>query len=254
MNAETIAQSRDTSGSGMSSEAYRQHVIDVIWRYASRNGTLDSRQVFHELKDVTGRSYSTVKNWMHFGIGLPDVEALSFVVSHWGIPAEELFPQRVPVAVEPPPELAAEEAPAAASSLSNEPHVLPAFGRPNVRAINRVFSKYTANPTWCVWVQQPNADAAGVVDQGEVMLVDPQIERITGAGLYILRIPLASGGEDMVTRWVQPLTGQALARVSLPNTKIQIGMSEEFPLFADGKFGNGIAVVGKVLSVNRAVG
>lgn len=239
---------------GLSSEEYRQHVVDTIWRYASQGGALDGRHVFHQIKDVTNRSYSTVKNWMHFGIGLPDLEALSLIISHWGIRPEELFPQRIPVAVEPSPPTDSEiQNPALANSvLAGEPQVLPVFGRSTARAVSTVFAKYSSSPTRCVWVQQPNGDAAGVVDQGEVMLVDPQIERITESGLYILRVPMPSGGEVMVTRLVHPLTGCARARVSLPNTKYQIGISEEVPL-VDGELGHGIAVVGRVLSVNRAL-
>lgn len=230
---------------GVSSEEYREYVAAVILRYASNGGELDLPQVYHRVRQITGRGYSTIKGWLHLGIGIPDLEAMARICASLRIPPAEIFPPNLLSGIVP----SAEEPARADSSLALLPDVIPLTGRNVTESARRALARYAIPGATLVLLQQVGGDATGVIESGELMLVNTSVETISCAGVYVLRMPGSTG--QMCTRMVQPLVGKPAALVSLVGNRMQ-GQAEELPMNGT-EFVGGVSVLGHVVAVLRGL-
>ena len=226
-------------GHGTADEHYREHLCQLVTRYAGTDGDLDGGS-YQILMSVTGRSLSTLKNWFRYSNGMPDLAAMARIVAHWKIPPHEVFPSAS--AVEPGAQGAAAEEPIP-TDIGAGTVALPFASGQDRGLVRQALQRYSLQSETLVWLRQDSGDAAGVVENGELMLVDTSVERIQQAGLFVLR---TNDPEPVIcTRMVQPLIGRPEARISLPGSKLA-GAWEDMPL-QDGLLKGPITVLGRVV-------
>lgn len=200
--------------------AYRHYIADLIMSYASQNKELDNAETFRRVMAVTGRTLTTVKNWLHYKTNLPDLASISRMVQHWHIPPRQIFAQPV------------EEVGAMASTRWTARESLP-FAEPTSQLLvspyrqrdhsqlDRALIKYTDHPRATLLVRYDSSDMLDEIRPGELMLADPTFEEINGSGLYLLRFNGLAGRQITCVRHVDVLLGERAVRLScgaaLPN-------------------------------------
>lgn len=234
-------------------QAFRDHVAQVVMHHVGTEVDLaESRhRALVELAATTGRSLSTIKNWVNYRTGSPDLESMARIMARWKVAADDVFPPHLLRALSTGPDAPA--APAAEMPIAaKDAVVLRLSGRNDVAQVSEATQRYSDRATGLIFVRQEGHDAAGVVEAGELMLVDASVERIERSGLYILRIPGASGDNVTVLRTVHRLVSKSAARVHVAGQALS-SFGEELDLTAEHTFVTGIAVLGRVVAVLRAV-
>lgn len=233
-----------------SSEAYIEHISRLVLRYGKERGLRDT-DAFKELMGVTGRGFSTVKNWLRYRTGLPDLEAMARIQAHWRIPADEIF--RADLIGLGSPDTGGGTVSATGLSTRGDVAVLAlsSLGQTDLRS--RMLQRYGSAVSNMVLLAQEGADASGVVEAGDLMLVDTSVDRIRRAGLYVLCMADGTEAGQVCTRQVTPLMGRPVARVAITSQALGI-LPEELPLDNNGRFeSDSVSVLGRVVGVMRAL-
>lgn len=199
---------------GISSEQYRQHILNLVRQYSGffHASPHEVPTVYKRIAAVTGRGYTTVKNWLHFNIGVPDLDAMARMSVSFRIPPQEVFP---PDLLEG--SVAGHQDVQPAGSLSMMSNIIPLNTRGNDTA-RQALARYAPIGSNLVLLQQVGSDAAGTVEHGQLMLCNSSIENIPFAGTFVLSAP---GMEDsLCTRFVRPLFDQGIAEISYLGSKV----------------------------------
>lgn len=188
----------------------RTRIADIIMAHATRNNTLTSPQAIREVCRVTGRSNSTVKSWLHFKATFPDLGSLARIINHYKIPREAVLPDDLADLVEGDVEAAAEPV-----RLALGEEATYSFYAPNdPSSLDRALLKYTEAPRHTLFVKHDSSDMLDQIRPGELMLVDPTCEEITGAGIYMLRFSMPNQPTRSFVRNVEPLMSEPAVRIS----------------------------------------
>lgn len=250
--------------------AYRDHIARVVLGYvdsANREAALAKgtapggeqplvKDAVQQLMEVTGMSLSTVRNWFRRKTGMPDLASMARIVSRWGIQPDEVFPPSLIDGMRLSGSSSAavdQSAPhSGTASASADAAVLLPSGRNDVLSVKAALQRYSANPESLIFLRQEGTDATGVVEHGELMLVDASVERIVGSGFYVVRIAGPGGRTTVALRMVQALMGKQAVKVSAASQSLA-NLWEEVPLNADSTFQDGITVLGRLLAVLRSL-
>jgi hypothetical protein len=224
--------------------AFRKRIAEVILRHARLDGASDAA-IYNQITELTGRSYSAVKSWLRYKISLPDLRSMAQIVEHWKIPLTEVFaPGQVNAGSTDKNSLARWGSAAGPVLFDLSP-----LGTTEER--ERGFAKYSAATDSLVLMQHDSIDTAGMLEAGDLMLVDTSVESIQQSGVYVLRVGREDTGERIYTRQVQLLLGKPCARVSTPGAANAQG--EDLPI-RNGLFEyDDITVLGRVRGTLRAV-
>jgi hypothetical protein len=228
---------------------YRRYVGDLLARYATRNGSLEPPEAMAELVAVTGKSLSTVRNWLVYRQYLPDLESFAKIVLHWRIPATEVFPADLEniLLSEPPhdtkPIASQGVAPPGAFDIRDAVMFSP-FGNKDQSVVIKALSKYTDFPRSTMFVRMESADMEEKIRIGEIMLADCSDEQISRNGMYLLRYTGQSGAVHTCVRMVIVLAGQNLAKLVCLNPLFS--SSDETVPLVDGQLPSHITILGRV--------
>lgn len=226
-------------------KVYRQRVAQLILQYVQRDGESES-SAYHQLMEVTGRGYSTIRNWLRYHLALPDLEAMAKIVDHWNIPAEKVFG-----AWKASPGGTAAKVPAGSLVLEDpDSHgalMLPLSTTGSGEERRIALRRYSSAPDHLILMAYDGADCPGVIENGEFMLVDTSCEAVGESGVYVLTWNSSS---KLHTRIVHPLLGKPMAMITALSERLAPA-AEEVPL-NDGVLADGaVRVFGRVVGVLR---
>jgi hypothetical protein len=187
---------------------------------------------------------------------MPDLASMARIVSRWAIPPDQVFPGALVSAMRlSSGDSTAADPPAAhvgGASASAEAAVLLPSGRNDLQSVKAALQRYSATPEALIFVRQEGTDATGVVEHGELMLIDASVERIMGSGFYVVRIAGPGGRTTVALRMVQALMGRQAVKVSAASQSLA-NLWEEVPLTAQGTFQEGITILGRLVAVLRSL-
>jgi hypothetical protein len=232
--------------------AYRDHVARLVLSHVETAAGESAlvKDAVHQLMDVTGMSLSTVRNWFRRRSGMPDLASMARIVARWSIAPEEVFPPNLlgtmRLSTQPAEDQQCAPTHGASASVIGEAAVLLLSGRNDALSVKAGLQRYSATPEALILVRQEGTDSTGVVEHGELMLVDASVERIIGSGFYVLRVPGPGGRTSLALRSVQPLLGREAVRVSAASQSLA-SFWEEVALGPNGSLQNGITILGKMV-------
>ena len=227
--------------------AYKSHVAAVVLKAITQDGAVATYDAFRQVVEVTGRTLSTVKNWLGAQIHPPDLASLARIVEHWKIPAESIFPAKLLGKL-------------SASSSSAVKHVagieedITAVELIPIQSSDSPASRlallyYSKNPEKALFIRQEDSDN----DQlrlGELAMIDPTFEELGGDGFYLLKIRRPGrAGSAICIRFISTMVGEPTLRLSRSSTS-PIESQETIPL-VNGGLPAHIIVLGKVIAVLR---
>lgn len=226
----------------------RRRIASLILRYVQADGTSKSDAI-KAVADATGRSVSTVKNWLLYHLALPDLEAMAQIVARWSIPAFEVFeclsqqPKASPVTLPPRPSTGLPD---------NDLGMLVPLSSIAHPSLLRALRRYSDSPDHLV-IQQFECPDSPVVSHGELMFIDTSVETVLPiGGTYVLSVLDPDGRVQLHTRRVQPLIGRPSAQVAMLSPD-HLQLTEEFPLVGGVLAGGKVRVFGKVVAVVKSL-
>ena len=225
--------------------AYRDYIAELVLEYVSERGQLDSPEAYRRVMQATGRTLTTVKNWLTHRVNFPDVASLARIVQRWQIAPAEVFPLHLEA-------LLAGLPPEAATNVFagwSDDHVPLPLHDPS--KLDQALLKYTPHPKSAVYVRQSGTDMLDQIRPDELMLIDPSCEEIRAPGMYLLKF--ARPGEAQITcvRNAKPLMGEPAVQLSMGTAMAPAG-AEVVPL-SKGRLPSHITVLGRVVGVLRQV-
>lgn len=199
---------------GVSSEQYRKHILNLVRHYSgfSSASPHEVPTVYKRIAAITGRGYTTVKNWLHFNIGVPDLDAMARMSVSFRIPPQEVFP---PDLLQGSIDTIQDSQPAGA--LAQMSNIIPLTTRGSDTA-KQALARYAPLGSNLVLLQQIGSDAAGTIEHGQLMLCNSSIENIPFAGTFVLSAPGME--ESLCTRFVRPLFDQGIAEISYLGSQV----------------------------------
>ena len=227
--------------------AYKSHIAAVILKAITRDGDVATYDAFRQVVEITGRTLSTVKNWLGAQIHAPDLASLARIVEHWEIPPETLFPASLL------DKLSATPSPSAKRIADIEDDITPVNLIPihssDSPASRLALLYYSENPEKALFIRQEDSDN----DQlrlGELAMIDPTFEELGGDGFYLLKIRRPGrAGSAICIRFISTMVGEPILRLSRSSSS-PIESVEHLPL-VDGGLPGHIIVLGKVIAVLR---
>lgn len=226
---------------------YKNHLAAVILKAITRDGEVATYDAFRQVVEVTGRTLSTVKNWLGAQIHAPDLASLARIVAHWKIPPDSVFPARL---LE---QLSAPTSPAVKRVAGIEEDItavdLIPIQSAQSPASRLALLYYSKNPEKALFIRQEDSDN----DQlrlGELAMIDPTYEELGGDGFYLLKIKRPGrAGSSICIRFISALVGEPTLRLGRSSSS-PIESVELIPL-VDGGLPGHIIVLGKVIAVLR---
>lgn len=224
---------------------YRHHVANVILRHVTKDGNREPAEAYRRVMAVTGRALGTVKNWLTYRTNFPDMASVARIVDRFSIPPEDFYPAHLQQLLSGVPE----EAPSEGGLAGGEPPVLSPYRPGDPATVDRALSKYTDHPRSAVFYRQSGSDMLDQIRPGELMLVDPTCEQISGSGMYLLRFSPEGQAETTVVRMVDVLMGEPAVRLSC-GSAMPPSSVETIPLVKGGLPPH-ITVLARVVGVLR---
>ena len=225
---------------------YRYYIADLILRYASKEGILSNMDAYREIMRVTDRTVGTVKNWIAYRAGSPDMSSLARIVDHWKIPYHELFPTTV---TEMLAGISPTQSPKDTSDMSDEHLLISLYSSTDPAKLDRAFAKYTDHPKASLFVRQEGNDMMEEIRPGELMLVDPTIEQVRGGGMYLLKFSTQGEPDRTCVRSVERMVGEPAVRLRCGSLMPE-SSTEVLPL-TQGQLPENITVLGQIVGVLR---
>ena len=227
--------------------AYKAHIAALILKAITRDGSIETYTAFRQVTGITGRTLSTVKNWLAYQSNLPDLASLARICEHWNIAPESVFPAKLLVKLSEP----------ATDSVSSRAFVEDELSSVQLIPIRSSDSPadrqallfYSKNPEKALFIRQEDSDN----DQlrlGELAMIDPTVEELGGDGFYLLKIRRpGSTGSAICIRFISVMVGEPALRLSRSSSS-PVESIELIPL-VDGGLPGHIIVLGKVIAVLR---
>jgi len=225
---------------------YKAHIAAAVLKAITQDGEIETYTAFRQVVSVTGRTLSTVKNWLAYQSNLPDLASIARICEHWKIGPDVIFPPTLLGRLSVGENTVLDRSPLADELSTVELIPIRSSDSPANRLAMLFYSK---NPEKALFIRQEDSDN----DQlrlGELAMVDPTVEELGGDGFYLLKIRRPGAvGSAICIRFISTMVGEPTLRLSRSSSS-PLESLELIPL-VDGGLPGHIIILGKVIAVLR---
>ena len=134
---------------------YKAHIAAVILKAITQEGSIETYTAFRQVTVITGRTLSTVKNWLAYQSNLPDLASMARICEHWKIAPEAVLPPKLLVKLSEGASAVSSRAPVEEELSSVEIIPIRSSDSPANRQALLLYSK---NPEKALFIRQEDSD------------------------------------------------------------------------------------------------